>query len=458
MPDTQSTAALADPLLDADLHHLWHGALQHQGLAQQPPMRMEAADGCYVWDETGRRYLDAMAGLWCVNIGYGRKAVADAVYAQMQQMCFYPLTQSHAPGAALAKRVADLLPEPLNRVFFSNSGSEAVEMALKIARQAAKRMHPGQNRYKIIARHRSYHGSTFAGISAGGQHLRKQSFEPLVPGFLHVAPPDTLRCGFCGKEAACTLACADEFERMIRMEGPETVAAIIVEPAIGGGGVFPSPAGYLESLRRICDRYGVLLIFDEVITGFGRTGKLFGFQHSTAVPDLAVLAKGLTSGYLPLGATVASEAVFAAFLSDREDKQQAKFVSLSTFGGHPASCAAALANLDILLGEKLTENSAAVGAVLAEKLRAIRDPRIGQIRAVGLLAGIELVQAGTIEPLAEAEVVAIQKRVRQANVIIGRNADTVAGFGNVLTISPPLTLRVEQAGEIVDAIAGALLA
>jgi adenosylmethionine-8-amino-7-oxononanoate aminotransferase len=234
------------------------------------------------------------------------------------------------------------------------------------------------------------------------------------------------------------------------------VAAIIVEPAIGGGGVFPSPPGYLESLRRTCDRYGVLLIFDEVITGFGRTGKLFGFEHSTAVPDILVLAKGLTSGYLPLGATVATEPVFNAFLSDRDPL--AKFTSLSTFGGHPASCAAAMANLEILLGERLTENAASVGAVLADRLRALKDSRIGEIRAVGLLIGIELVKPGTIEPLGDAESAAIQKKIRQANVIVGRNADTVAGCGNVLTLSPPLSLTLDQAAEIASAIEGALQA
>jgi len=445
---------MADSLLQADLDHLWHGSLQHQGLAQAPPLRVETADGCYIWDDAGRRYLDAMAGLWCVNIGYGRKAVADAVYAQMQRLTFYPLTQSHGPAAALAQRVAGLLPANLSRVFFSNSGSEAVETALKIARQGARRMHPSQNRYKIIARHRAYHGLTFGGMSAGGQHLRKQAFEPLLPGFLHVAPPDQLRCSFCRAAGSCTLACAEEFERVIRMEGPETVAAVIVEPAIGGGGVFPAPAGYLETLRRICDQYGVLLIFDEVITGFGRTGKLFGFQHSEAVPDLLVLAKGLTSGYLPLGATVATDKLFSAFLSDKDP--QAKFTSLSTFGGHPASCAAAMANLDILLGEDLTANSAEVGAELIANLRRIEDARICEIRGVGLLIGIELVQAGSREPLAEAEVVAIQKRVRQQGLIVGRSADTAAGFGNVLTLSPPLTLTREQAGEIVAAIEVAL--
>jgi taurine-pyruvate aminotransferase len=432
----------------ADLDHVWHGSLQHHGLAASAPLWIERAEGCYVWDHEGRRYLDAMAGLWCVNVGYGRKAIADAVYEQMQKLAFYPLTQSHGPAAALAEQLTGKLPAGLIRVFFTNSGSEAVETALKMARQCARRLRPGQPRYKIIARHRAYHGLTMGALSATGQPLRKQRFEPLVPGFVHVAPPDRFRCGFCAGAESCTLACADEFERAIRFEGPETVAAIIVEPVIGGGGIFPSPAGYLERLREICDRFGVLLIFDEVITGFGRTGKLFALEHSGVTPDILVLAKGITSGYLPLGATVAHQRVFEAFLS--ADDPTAKFTHLSTFGGHPASCVAALANLDILCGERLWENSARTGAYLLEQLRGIDDRRIGEVRGVGLLIGMELVNGK--EPLPDAEMAAILKKIRERGVIAGRNSDTVAGYGNVLALSPPLILDTAQADEIVSAI------
>lgn len=411
---------------------------------------VETADGCHVVDSDGNRYLDAMAGLWCVNVGYGRQSIAEAVYRQMQRLAYYPLTQSHGPAAELAARLATLLPQGLNRVFFTNSGSESTETALKMARQCARQMHPGQNRYKIIARHRGYHGLTMGALSATGQGLRKQAFEPLIPGFLHVVPPDRLRCNLCASSDSCTLSCAEEFERVIRMEGPETVAAIIVEPVIGGGGVFPSPPGYLETLRAIADRYGVLLILDEVITGFGRTGKLFAFEHAGVTPDILVVAKGLTSGYLPLGAAVASEKVFSSFLSDRDPL--AKFTHLSTFGGHPASCAAAMANLDILCGERLWENSAAVGAYLLNALREIHDPRIGEIRGQGLILGIELVADSSNTPLPESEVVRVQKAIRSRGVLVGRNADTVAGHGNVLTISPPLILTETLANEIVAAV------
>jgi taurine-pyruvate aminotransferase len=435
---------------DLDLRHVWHGNAQHQGLDQRPPLEVDRADDVWVWDVEGRRYLDAMAGLWCVNVGYGRREIVDAVSAQMTRLPYYPLTQSHGPAAQLAARLTSLLPNELNRVFFLNSGSEAVETALKMARQYARRAHPGQNRYKIIARHRAYHGFTMGALSATGQVLRKQAFEPLVPGFLHVAPPDHFRCNFCSGESCCTLVCADEFDRVIRMEGPESVAAVILEPVIGGGGVLPAPAGYLKRVREICNRYGVLLILDEVITGFGRTGKLFGFEHEGVQADILTVAKGLTSGYLPLAATVTTDQVFGAFQSDTDET--AKFAQVSTFGGHPCSCAAGLANLAILTRERLWENSARVGAYLIDRLRGLKAKSIGEVRGQGLLVGLEMTADDSRTPMPEAQVVRIQKTVREAGVLIGRNNDTVPGLCNVLTLSPPLTLTSEGVDTIVAAI------
>ncbi len=439
---------------ELDLEHLWHGNLQHNGLDQRPPLEVAGADGCWIWDAEGRRYLDGMAGLWCVNVGYGRRRIVDAVAAQMAQMPYYPLTQSHGPGARLAARLAGLLPPELGRVFFLNSGSEAVETALKIARLASRRLHPRENRFKIISRYRAYHGFTMGAMSATGQAFRKRGFEPLVPGFFHVVPPDPYRCDFCSREPGCTLACADEFDRVIRMEGPDTVAAIIMEPVIGGGGVLPAPDGYIRRVREICDRYGVLLIIDEVITGFGRTGKLFGFEHSGVTPDIATFAKGLTSAYLPLAATVATDRVFQAFSSAEDDS--AKFTQVSTFGGHPCSCAAGLANLDILTEERLWENSARVGAYLRNRLIELRAPSVGEIRGVGLLLGLEMVEAGTRTPMREAQVISIQRAIRDRGVIVGRNNDTAPGLCNTLTISPPLTLTEGEADIIVEAISASL--
>ncbi len=438
---------------DLDLKHVWHGNLQHEGLAARPPIEMVRGEGCFVWDSDGNRYLDAMAGLWCVHVGYGRRAIVDAVARQMAELPYYPLTQTHPLGAQLAARLAGLMPEGLERVHFLNSGSEAVETALKMARQCARRMHRGENRFKIIARHRAYHGFTMGALSATGQAARRRAFEPLVPGFLHVQPPDPYRCTFCSREPGCTLGCADEFDRVIRMEGPDSVAAVIVEPSIGGGGVFHSPDGYLERLREICDRHGVLLICDEVITGFGRTGKLFGFEHAGIRPDIVTLAKGITSAYLPMGAVVTTEAVFDAFRGD----DTAKFTQVSTFAGHPCACAAALANLDILTGERLWENSARVGAYLADRFRAMDLPQVGQVRGRGLLIGLELVaDRATREPLPEPAVVRLIKSIRDRGVIVGRNNDTAPGLGNVLTIAPPLILSAGEADQIADAVQAAL--
>ena len=445
-----TNTAAAPSTRELDLNYLWHGNLQHQDLRSRPPLEIVRGEGCWVWDSSGRRYLDAMAGLWCVNIGYGRQAIAEAVAEQMRQLPYYPLTQSHPPAARLAGRLAELLPAGLDRMFFVNSGSEAVETALKIARQCARRMHPGQNRYKIISRYRGYHGFTMGAMSATGQVVRKQAFEPLVPGFIQVSPPDPYRCDHCSATCQCTLECADEFERAIRLEGAESVAAVILEPAIGGGGVFPAPDGYMERVREICDRYGVLMIVDEVITGFGRTGKLFAFEHSGIRPDILTVAKGITSGYLPLGATIASRDVFEAFLSDRDEA--AKFAQVSTFGGHPCSCAAALANLDILTGERLWENAARTGPYLASRLRALNIGAIGQVRSWGLLIGLELVSDSNRTPMPEGQVIAAQRAIREAGVIVGRNNDTVPGFCNVLTISPPLTLTEQEADTIAAAV------
>jgi adenosylmethionine-8-amino-7-oxononanoate aminotransferase len=441
--------------LELDLDHVWHGNLQHRRLEANPPLEIVRGEGCCLWDAQGRHYLDAMAGLFCVNVGYGRRRIVEAVAEQMAQLCYYPLTQTHGPGARLAARLAELLPAGLNRTFFVNSGSEAVETALKMARQYGRMAHPGQNRYKIIARHRGYHGFTFGAMSATGQILRKQAFEPLVPGFYHVPPPDRYRCGFCRNEPACTLGCADEVERVIRMEGPETIAAVIAEPTIGGGGIFPAPEGYLERLREICDRYGALLILDEVITGFGRTGTLFGFEHAGVRPDIMTVAKGITSAYLPLAATITTDEVFEAFRAEVEPDP--KFTQVTTFGGHPASCAAALANLEILTGERLWENSARVGAYLLDRLRALDSPRIGEVRGRGLLIGLEMVgDRETREPLAEPEVVRMVRRLRERGVLVGRNNDTVPGLCNVVILSPPLILTESQADTIVEAIAASL--
>jgi len=443
-------------LSDADRRYLWHSLLQHRSLDTKPPTIIREAKGCTVIDEHGREYLDAMAGLFCVNVGYGRHEIAVAAAEQMRRLPFYPLSQSHAPAIRLAEKLASMLPGGLERVYFSNSGSEAVETALKLARQYGRQVHRGENRYKVIARYRGYHGLTMGALSATGQVTRRKAFEPLVPGFSHVEPPDRYRCRHCQTAPACTLACADEIDTRVRFEGPETVAAIIAEPVIGGGGVIVSPEGYLPRLREICDRWGILLILDEVITGFGRTGRLFGFQHWGVTPDIVTLAKGITSGYAPLGATVTTQAVFGAFLGESEEGVH--FSQVSTFGGHPVSCAAAGVNLDILLRERLWENAEAVSHYLMGRIRAIRHPWIGDVRGKGLLIGLELVRDENRTPVADRDMARVAAAVKEAGVIVGRNVETVAGLCNVLILSPPLILSKAEADRIAEAIETGLTA
>ena len=440
----------SEHLFAADRKHLWHSLLQHSSLDKKPPLAIREGKGCVVVDEGGKEYIDAMAGLFCVNVGYGRAEIAEAAAEQMRRLPFYPLSQTHAPAVRLAETLASILPSGLERVYFCNSGSEAVETALKLARQYGRQIHKGENRYKVIARYRGYHGFTMGALSATGQVARRKAFEPLVPGFLHVNPPDRYRCPHCQAAPACTMACADEIEARIRYEGPDTVAAVIAEPVIGGGGVIDSPDGYLQRLREICDRWGILLILDEVITGFGRTGLLFGCQHWGVVPDIMTVAKGLTSGYLPLGAAITTQRVFDAFLG--EPAEAVHFSQVSTFGGHPVACAAASANLEILLRERLWENAASVGDYLMRRLRTIRHPWIGEVRGKGLLIGLELVRDQKKTPIADHEMAALSAAIKENGVIVGRNVETVPGFCNVMILSPPLILSKDEADRIVEAI------
>lgn len=439
---------------EMDRRHLWHALAQHRALEAKPPLVITEAKGCTVTDASGREYLDAMAGLFCVNVGYGRDEIVQAAAEQMRRLPYYPLSQTHEPAARLGAKLAELLPGDLERVFFCNSGSEAVETAIKIARQFGRQVHPGENRYKIIARYRGYHGFTLGALSATGQVRRRLAFEPLVPGFLHACPPYRYRCAYCQAAPQCTLACADEIETIIRYEGPETVAAVIAEPIIGGGGCIVSPDGYLQRLREICDRTGALLILDEVITGFGRTGTLFGCQGWNVVPDIITLAKAMTSAYLPLAAAVTTPRVFTGFLG--EASSAVHFSQVSTFGGHPASCAAALANLDILTRERLWENARDTGDALRDRLTKIRDPRIGEVRGKGLLIGIEIVADAKRTPAPEATMAQLVATIREEGVLVGRNVETVPGYGNVLLVSPPLILSRAEADRIAGAIETAL--
>jgi taurine-pyruvate aminotransferase len=421
-----------EALLEKDRAHMWH----HMSPYNPNPMIVTEASGSWVTDIDGNRYLDGMSGLWCVNIGYGREELAEAAYEQLKSLAYFPLTQSHVPAIKLSEKVSEWLGGEY-RVFFSNSGSEANEVAFKIARQYHHQNgQPG--RYKFISRHRAYHGNTMGALAATGQSIRKQKYEPLAPGFLHVSPPYCYRCPFGKSYGSCSLECAQVFDEVINWEGEETVAGVIMEPVITGGGVIVPPPEYLPKVREICDKYGVLLIVDEVICGFGRSGRKFGHQNFGVKPDIVTMAKGITSAYLPLSATAVR-----ADIADKFNEQGVNlhFRHVNTFGGNPAACALALKNLEIMEEEKLIEKAERLGAELREKLSFLENhPHVGDIRSFGFLMGIEMVEdRATKEPAAPDKLTRVIAACKQRGLIIGRNGDTVPGFNNILTLSPPFS-------------------
>ncbi len=447
-PGTVSADVDVKAIRNIDGKHVWHPMLNHGTLEANPLSVITRADGCTITDGEGNDYLDAMAALWCVNIGYGRKEVADAVYQQMLELPYYPLTQINPPAAKLAAKLAEILPGDLNRVWFVSSGSEAVDTAIKIVRAWGKQ---NGGRFKIIARYQGYHGGSIGGTSLTGQTKRREQFEPLMSGVIHVQAPYLFRSSASSEEELAA-RCAEELENVIRYQGPETVAAFIAEPVIGGGGVILPPADYLKRMREVCSRYGVLMIADEVLTGFGRTGELFASDLYGVEPDVMTLAKGLSSAYLPIGATAVTDDVFDALNAEGE----MGFMQINTYGGHPASCAAALKNLEIMLDEDLAGNARRVGKTLGEALGRLRDiPCVGEVRGVGLIWGVELVEENG-DPLSTEATGRVLSYIKEEGVIAGKNAGWADGPSNTLTIAPPLILTDEQAGKIASAFDTAL--
>ncbi|MGH8650246.1 MAG: aminotransferase class III-fold pyridoxal phosphate-dependent enzyme, partial [Burkholderiales bacterium] len=308
-------------MVKQDLANVIHPIVPHKQLEQQQLVIVSAKDSTVV-DADGREYLDGMAGLWCVNIGYGRTELADVAAEQMRQLSYYPHTAMNLPAAALAEKVNGLLGGD-NHVYFVSSGSEANEAAFKFARQYARHEFPQQNRYKAISRYYGYHGTTLATLAAGGMGDRKMKFEPLGGNdFVHVAPPYCYRCPFGLTYPSCELACVKNIEATIQGEGPDTVATILVEPVMSAVGVAVPPAEYLPEVAAIAKKYGCLLHIDEVINGFGRTGKMFAHQHYRIRPDIVAIAKGLVSAYLPIAATVVRNDVFRSFVGEPSENRQ----------------------------------------------------------------------------------------------------------------------------------------
>ena len=437
-------------LTGKDEKYVWHAMKPYNPDAT---MIVDKAEGVWLTDIQGNRYLDAMAGLWCVNVGYGREEIAQAVYQQLLKNNYTPLSVGHEAAILLAEKISDLLGDDYV-VFFSNSGSEANETAFKIARQYHQQK-GDSNRYKFISRYRAYHGSTLGALAATGQAERKYKYEPLATGFLHVKAPDQYRFPEEAKNAA-DLSSVQAIDDVMTWEHSETIAAMILEPIITGGGVIMPPDNYLQGVAEVCKKHGALLIVDEVICGFGRTGKAFGHQHADIKPDIVTMAKGLTSAYMPLSATAVKRDIYEAFITAGNYDF---FRHVNTFGGSPAACTAALKNIEIMEKENLFEQSAEIGQILKSELehQLAAHKHVGDIRGKGLLIGIELVEdKETKTPLANALVNKVIADCKVDGLIVGKNGVTVAGFNNVIALSPPLTLSIEEKDFIISKLVKAI--
>ncbi|HWI21925.1 MAG TPA: aspartate aminotransferase family protein [Baekduia sp.] len=383
---TTTTTTITDyaALEEVARRHLWMHFTRMSAYDDHEIPMIVKGEGCYVFDQHGRRYFDGLSALFCVNAGHGRTEIGEAMAEQVKELGFYTnWSYAHPAAAALAGRIAELAPGDLNRVFFTSGGSEAVESALKLARSYHQLTgHP--RRYKLIAREVAYHGATMGALAATGVTAVREQFEPLVPGGCHVPntnsyhwPPDR-----------DPLWAADAIAERIEFEGPETVSAVILEPVQNAGGCFTPPEGYWQRVREICDQYGVLLISDDTICSWGRLGHYFGAGRYDYVPDIITTAKGLTSGYSPMGAVIASDRVFEPFAHDTN-----MFGHGVTFGGHPVSAAAAMANLDIFEREDICQNVLDNEPVFRAMLEGLRDiPIVGDVRGAGYFHAIELVK------------------------------------------------------------------
>jgi len=427
-------------VVDAAREHVWVHTLtwdeyEHGGLHV-----FDRGEGSCIWDVQGKKYYDGIAGLWVVNAGHGRREIAEAMAAQASRLAYAnAMNFTTTPTAMLADKLASILPGDLNRIFFSSGGSEAVETAMKIAKQV-QAMRGFARRYKVIARRRSYHGQTMGALSL--THAKNEHwFGPFMYGVSHVPHPDRYRSDFGLEGEAADIAAAKYVEQEIENQGPDTVAAVIAEPISTAAGVHVPSKIYWQMLREITEKHGVLLIADEVINGFGRTGTMFAIEQYGIVPDIMTMAKGITSGYAPLAATAVSEKVYEVF----KENPTVPMGHLLTFGGHPVSCAASLVNIDIIEREGLVQRSHDNGAYLKSKLEELKSHvSVGDVRGVGMVYAIDFVKnKQTKEKMGKDS--PFTKRLQELTMDRG----LVTRIWDVMHLAPPLVVTREEIDEIV---------
>ena len=431
--------------LDLDRAHLMHPL--HHPSAHATTRLWVSGMGAIITDATGREYIDGLSGLWNVNVGHGREELADAARQQMATLAFH---SSYAGGSnekaiALAERLSRIVYPSINTFFFTSGGAEASETSFKTARFYWKALGKPE-KVKVISRHRAYHGLTLAAMSATGLPAFWPMFEPRTPGFLHIDAPDPYRFVSKTPDVSLGVAAANALEEAILREGPETVAAFIAEPIQGAGGVIVPPADYFARIREICSRHDVLFIADDVITGFGRTGRWFGLDHYGVEPDIMQFAKGITSGYVPLGGVGVSDTVRDVINGVPPGK---RWMHAFTYSGHPTCCAVALSNIDIIERERLVERSAAAGARLLDKLRTLEALEgVGHVRGQGLIAAVEVVADKGTKSLFPPEVGMTQKLTE---AMLERGVYTRVAM-DCICIAPPLVTSDAQLDQIVEAV------
>ncbi len=435
-------------LLKQDQKHLIHPL--HHPTAHEAPLIIESGEGVWLRTVDGKEYLDGLAGLWNVMIGHGNKELADVAHKQMTQLayCSNYIGASNPATIELANKLAGFAYPNLNATYFTSGGGESNESAFKTVRYYWKR-HGKPNKVKIIARQHAYHGLTLATMSATGMSPFWPMFEPRVPNFLHVPAPYPfrfeveLKAGETIGQAAARVV-AEAIER----EGPDTVGAVIAEPVQGAGGVIVPPADYFPQLRQICDDYEVLLIADEVITGFGRTGKWFGLQHWDVQPDIMSFAKGITSGYQPLGGIQVSDDIHEVMLNAPSDQ---KWMHAYTYSGHPTCCAVALKNIEILERENLVERAGKMGQRLQAGLETLMEfPCVGETRGLGLMCAVEFV--------ADRETKAPANIGPQIQAACKERGLFSRVLGDILELAPPLIINEAEVDKMVEIIRAAIIA
>lgn len=437
--------ASESPAIEAEaLEHVWIQQAPWIEIAEKDGLHVfDRGEGIYLYDVRGRKYIDGISGLWVVNAGHGRREIAEAMAAQASKIAYASsASYTTVPAVQLAEKIAEKTPGDLNRVFFSSGGSEAVESAIKIAKQV-QAMRGFPRRYKVIARRGSYHGMTHGAMSLTSSR-NETYFGPFMYGVSHVPAPNRYKSDFGVEGEQADIMAARYVEQEIESQGPETVAAVIAEPISSAAGVHVPGKIYWEMLRDICDRHGVLLIADEVINGWGRTGAYFAMEHYGVVPDIMTMAKGLSSGYAPIAATIVRPSVFEVFQTNKE----AYFGHLLTFGGHAVAAAAAIRNIQIFEDERLPEQAAETGVYLKARLEELRShPTVGDVRGIGLLQAVELVKnKETKESFGRGH--QFTERVTQ----LFEERGLISRVWAVAHVAPPLTVTKDEIDTIVTII------